>query len=106
LLTVLVVIFVTVLLEELLCLVHSCMTTNAIDIDSCESSATHVLWSSLTVEEYLLGLAVRLELVALTLLTTWLTLILSSKYLPSEIHLYCWATLQLREDVLYIVHYI
>ena len=78
------------------------MSAHAIDIDSCESSATYVLRNSLTIEEYLLGLAVRLELVALTLLTS--ILILSSKHLSSKIHLNCWIPLQLREYVLHIVH--
>lgn len=87
-------------------MVHACVTAHTINIDSCEASAIHALRSSLTIEEYLLGLAVRLELIALTLLTARLTLMRSSKYLPSEIHLYCWISLQLREDVLHIVHYI
>lgn len=101
------VVLVSVLLEELLMsLVHACVTTHSVDVDSCETSAIHALRSSLTIEEYLLGLAVRLELIALTLLTARLTLMWSPKYLPSEIHLYCWVTLQLREDVLHIVHYI
>lgn len=90
---------------ELSVWVHSSMCSHRSEIHSCKLGSIHVLSTRLAVEEDLLSLSVRvrLELVALRLLTSMLPLCWS-KYLSIEVHLNCGVALKLRKNILHVIH--
>lgn len=97
-------VLIVVLAKELgVLLVHALCTCHPVDVDTGETGGTHILPRCLPIVEDLLSLAVRRELVALGLRSSWLTL-RPTEYLPVEIHLYSRIALQLTENVLDIVH--